>query len=125
MKNVVFIASIILSFCLFSCGNTNESDSSPKTPKDRLNGSWEIVEAEGTMAEINVGTRYTFEGTKRFSTKKGIIENKGDITDISDNHYKVIFDGMQTEYTFNYRFEGDKLIIEAGTEGQVFTLEKK
>lgn len=127
-KSMIYLLSLAFIFALSSCGGESSEESEKekeKSPQERLDGTWEIIEAEGQMAEMNKGTQYIFDGTSRFTTKKGIIENKGDITDISDSHYKVIFDNMETEYTFKYKFEGDKLIIEAGTEGQVFTLERK
>ena len=95
------------------------------SPKEKLNGTWEIVKATGLYEKMNLGTLYIFEGTKRFSTKKGIIVNEGDIQHITDSTYSVIFDGMTTEYFFSYTFQENNLIIEAGTESQVFTLEKK
>jgi hypothetical protein len=44
---------------------------------------------------------------------------------MTDNSYKAQFDGMQTEYSFDFKFDGDKLIITPTGSGQSFTLEKQ
>jgi len=124
-----FMTFILFSVLFIACGN-NESDTTEgknnkdMTPKEKIQGKWIITEAEGEMAELNKGTVYTFDGDN-YGMAKGIIDNKGKILEMTDNSYKAQFDGMQTEYIFDYTFDGEKLIITPTGSGQIFTLERK
>jgi hypothetical protein len=129
MKKLMLCGLVMLSspVLLTSCGGgsaeSTESEAA-KTPKEKIQGSWVIVEAEGEMADLNIGTTYTFNGDN-YGMSKGIIDNKGKIIEMTDNSYQAQFDGMQTIYSFEYEFNGDKLIITPSGSGQQFVLEKK
>jgi hypothetical protein len=116
-------AAVLTAIILTSCGGG--SNDASKSPQDRLEGKWKIVQATGDFASLNEGTIYIFEGKKRFTTKKGIIESKGDLIQLDDATFTVKFDGMESEFNYTYKFDDNKLIVEAGSQGQVFTLEKQ
>ena len=122
MKNsITVILSVIFMAALFTgCGGSKE-----KSPSERLKGSWEIVEATGDMSELNVGTIYNFGANNAFSTKKAHVEAEGVITEKDDETFTVNFEYLDTDFIYNYRFEGKKLIISIQTSNQEFVLEKR
>jgi len=129
MVNVFLLSS--MTFTMTMCGSTDAGKESEagtqeavKTPKDKLEGKWEIKEATGELASLNVGTIYTFDG-ENFSTAAMGMESKGKIVTKTDEMFSVLFENLTTNFDYKYHFEGEKLIIEAGTQGQIFTLEKQ
>lgn len=122
MRNsIVVILSVIFMAAFF----TGCSGGKEKSPSERLKGTWEIVEATGDMSELNVGTTYNFGSNNAFSTKKGHVEAEGVITEKNDETFTVNFEYLDTDFIYNYRFEGKKLIISIQTSNQEFTLEKR
>jgi hypothetical protein len=120
---ILFASPVLMTSC--GGGNSESSESeAAKTPKERIQGKWIIVEAEGEMAELNKGTVYSFNGDN-YGMSKGIIDNKGKILEMTDNSYTAQFDGMETIYSFDYKFDGDKLVITPSGSGQNFVLEKQ
>ncbi len=129
LVNLLLLSSMTL--LITSCGTTDggkESETGTqevvKTPKDKLEGKWEIKEATGELASLNVGTIFTFDG-ENFSTAAMGMESKGKIVTKTDEMFSVLFENLTTNFDYSYHFEGEKLIIEAGTQGQIFTLEKQ
>jgi hypothetical protein len=125
-KSICVLASVIVMTVLVAaCGGNEKKSSENQTPEEMLKGKWEIVEATGDFAELNVGTVYSFGEDGAFSTSAGILESKGKVTSLDDKVFKVKFDGMESEFVYNYKFDGEKLIIEIESSNQKFTLEKK
>ncbi|NLX75540.1 MAG: hypothetical protein GXZ13_06920, partial [Synergistaceae bacterium] len=77
------------------------------------------------MSELNVGTIYNFGNNNEFSTKKEYVEAEGVITEKNDQTFTVKFDYLDADFIYNYRFEGEKLIISIQSSNQEFTLEKR
>jgi uncharacterized alpha/beta hydrolase family protein len=128
MKKTIsaIFAVIIMTTMITACGGgEKKSDTKDQTPADKLAGEWTIVEATGDWADLNIGTIYTFGDEGAFSTKAGIIESKGKVSKLDDKSVTVKFDNLETEFVYNYKFDGEKLIIEVAGSNQVFTLEKK
>jgi hypothetical protein len=129
-KSILKLATLVtLSFSFVMCSSGAEggeagTEETAKTPKDKLEGKWEIKEATGELASLNVGTVYTFNG-ENFSTAAMGIETKGKIVAINDDSFSVLFENFTDNFDYKYHFDGEKLIIEAGSQGQVFTLEKQ
>lgn len=118
-----------LTFSVVMCASSEKdgegvTEETVKTPKDKLEGKWEIKEATGEYASMNVGTVYAFDG-ENFSTSAMGIESKGKIVTKTDEMFSVLFENLNSNFDYKYHFDGEKLIIEAGTQGQVFTLEKQ
>lgn len=124
-KNTILVFSTLLFFGFSSCSNSKNKEEKEQTPQERLDGKWKIIHAEGAFAEINIGTLYIFEGTSKLTTKAGIIESKGTISEISETDFTVKFEGMQNDFNYKYHFENEFLIIEPLNSGQKFKLEKK
>lgn len=110
MKKIISI--IIISIVMTAC---------TKNSKPTLAGDWEIVKAEGTFAEDNLGTHYIFE-KEQFTMAKGDFKNPAK-TIITDSTFTWDNGSMVSE--FNYHFDGDKLMVSPKGSDQVFTLEKK
>jgi hypothetical protein len=90
----------------------------------KLEGAWEIKRAEGSMAETNVGTVYEFKGSK-LSFGKGGYTNPGS-TVVTDSTFSFQADGNELKFMYNYKFNGDTLVIEMQKSGgQIFHLVKK
>ncbi len=123
--NLLILVFAIFASFLISCGEKSGSANSSGTPKEKLDGKWKIVNATGDYAEMNKGTSYIFEGVTKLTTKLGIIESKGTITEISDSTFTVKFDGMQNDFNYNYHFEENNLVVEPANSGQVLTMEKQ
>ena len=126
-KSIINILSgAIILFSIISCGGaTTEKTDKVLTPLEKLEGKWKITEATGDWAEINVGTIYSFDTDFNFSTKLGIMESKGVILNIDEDEFKVKFENLESEFVYKYKIDGEKLIIEPSSSGQVFTLEKQ
>jgi major membrane immunogen (membrane-anchored lipoprotein) len=116
MKTILttIICSIIF---LTSCGDSSTSNSETLT----LDGKWEIVEAEGFMAESNVGTEYIFEEGKLTFSKDGF-DNKANSTKTDST---FTWDNGSMVMDYNYKFEGNQLIVNPAGSDQKLILERK
>jgi hypothetical protein len=121
----VLLAVIVMAGLVAACGGGTKKSDEKKTPEEMLKGKWEIVEATGDFADLNVGTVYSFGDDGAFSTSLGILESTGKVISLDDKVFKVKFDGFETEFVYNYKFDGEKLVIEIEGSNQKFTLEKK
>lgn len=103
--------------------NTSSDSGSEKAEKSSDNkfvGKWEIVEAQGDMAEINKGVVYTFT-EKEMSTSMA----KGPYS-ISGDTLIVNFEGLTIPFKYVYQWEGEKLKLDVlNSGGQKFVLEKR
>jgi hypothetical protein len=90
----------------------------------RLEGAWEIKRAEGGMSETNVGTVYEFKGSKLSFGKAGFV-NPGS-TIVTDSTFSFQADGNELKFMYNYKFNGDTLIVEMqNSGGQIFHMTKQ
>lgn len=119
MKNTLKkIAAASIAAFLLACGSNNSSESNET---NTLTGTWEIVKAEGMMAETNMGTKYIFTETE-LTLSKDDFDNKASTT-ITDSTFTWDNGNMVMEYA--YRFEKGKLLVNPVGSDQHFTLEKK
>lgn len=113
--NLVLSAAFILT--IISCGSSSVDSSLP--PSKRIQGTWKIVKAEGSMAEMNKGTVYKWDGTT-MSTNKNDFETTGSFTATDST---IVWDIKIMEMNYNYHFEENTLVINLGGD-QKFYLEK-
>lgn len=119
MKKVIYIllGVVILSACV---GKTGES--SGKTAESSVE-TWEIVKAEGSLAEMNIGTQYIFDGNK-MTLSGGGIRNKGTFEMKSDT---LVF--HMTTFTGDMKYiksmQGKQMILKLVDSDQTFYLDKK
>jgi major membrane immunogen (membrane-anchored lipoprotein) len=103
---------------------TTTSSNEDNTPASRLEGAWEIKRAEGTAAETNVGTVYTFKGNKLSFGKEGF-NNPGN-TQITDSTFSFQAEGNEYKFMYDYKFNGDTLVVAMQKSGgQVFHMTKQ
>lgn len=121
----IIITTIVLTSFFMACGGGTKTEDKEQTAVEKLDGKWKIVEATGEWAELNVGTVYTFGDDDAFSTSAGISVSHGTITAKDDKSFTVKFDGLQSDFVYEYSFDGENMIIELGSSDQVFTLEKQ
>lgn len=83
-----------------------------------------IRRAEGDMADMNLGTEYSFKGDRLSFGKDGFL-NPGR-TEVTDSTFSFQADGNEYKFYYNYRFNGDTMVVtmKNGT-GQVFHLVKE
>jgi hypothetical protein len=79
---LILLLVLFLNCSMFSC-NT----SSPENP---LAGKWEIVEASGTLSDMNLGTIYQFGKESEFYTEKSGFRNVGHYV-LSGDTLKISF----------------------------------
>jgi hypothetical protein len=90
----------------------------------KLEGAWEIKRAEGVMSETNVGTVYEFKGSK-LAFGKGDYKNPGN-TVVTDSTFSFQAEGNELKFMYNYKFNGDTLVVEMqNSGGQIFHMVKK
>jgi hypothetical protein len=129
------------ALCISSCGGgekkeadkketaTETAGETPPKPADngpasKLEGAWEIKRAEGMMSETNLGTVYEFEGSKLSFGKDGY-KNPGK-TEVTDSTFSFQADGNELKFMYNYKFNGDTLVVEMQKSGgQIFHMVKK
>lgn len=129
----VLIAMVILA----ACGGNDKKEADKKDPETKketvgpdngaatkLEGAWVIKRAEGDMADYNTGTVYEFKGNKLSFGKDGYL-NPGK-TEVTDNTFSFQADGNELKFMYNYRFNGDTMVVTMvnGT-GQVFHMVKQ
>lgn len=129
--------SFLTSALIISCQYTDKNESDNKKletnaetipektgPAAKLEGAWEIKRAEGDMRSVNEGTVYEFKGSK-LSFGKGGFKNPGS-TVITDTTFSFQADGNEYKFMYNYKFNGDTLVVEMqNSGGQIFHMVKK
>ncbi len=138
MKLLKILMTILLAASLLTaCGGKDKKDGDEKDPEAKtetvtadngptgiLDGAWEIKRAEGGMADMNVGTVYEFNGNK-LSFGKGSFKNPGK-TEITDSTFSFQADGNEYIFMYNYKFNGDTLVVEMQKSGgQIFHMVKQ
>lgn len=131
------VSVVALSLILSACGGSDqkkenkpegetsaEKKESATAAPTKLDGTWEIKRAEGMMAETNVGTQYIFEGNKLSFGKEGYT-NPGK-TEVTDTTFSFQAEGNELKFMYNYKFNGDTLVVEMqNSGGQIFHMIKK
>jgi len=115
MKAIIYTIFFTLTVIFSSC---NYAQNQPL--EERIKGDWVVIEAEGELKELNLGTHYTFDGT-HLTTSKDDFEVKGTYT-IKPDTIDWKLENMEMNYP--YRFEKNKLIIEPIGSGQKLILKK-
>lgn len=121
MKRLFQLLMGLSLFMLFamSCENT-ASVNDTRAPKEKLQGNWEVVKANGALDDINIGTEYLFEGNK-MATSNGF-EISGELLATDST---ILWKLETMEMNYSYHFDGNQLIIEPLNSGQVLTLTRK
>jgi len=132
------LAMVIAATVLTACGGKDNKEEDKKDPEtktettattesgsaSKLEGAWEIKRAEGAMSETNVGTEYEFKGSK-LSFGKGGYKNPGN-TIVTDSTFSFQAEGNELKFMYNYKFNGDTLVVEMqNSGGQIFHMVKK
>ena len=103
---------------------TEEAKPSDNGSATKLEGAWEIKRADGSMAEMNVGTVYEFKGSTLTFGKEGF-KNPGS-TIITDSTFSFQANGNEYKFMYNYKFNGDTLVVEMQKSGgQIFHMVKE
>jgi len=118
-KAINLLLALGFFIALMSCGNNSLAEDS-RSPKERLQGTWEVTQAEGAMSELNVGTTYIFDDPT-MTTENGL-EISGELQ-ASDS--TILWKLETMEMNYSYHFDGNQLIIEPLNSGQVLTLTRK
>ncbi len=123
MKKIkLVLASVAIAVALVSCGGKKEGGSESAAGGNSLDGTWEIVKAEGTMAEMNKGTQYKFEGDK-MTLGTGLLQSKGTYKLAGDSIIFTIEGGMVMKYT--HSMVNNQLVVKVVGSDQVFYMDKK
>jgi hypothetical protein len=117
---ILFGAMALGAILLTSCGNNQGAGN------HKLDGKWRVVQATGEIIGPNEGTEYIFEDGKKLTTRMGTSERKGDIVKMTSSAVHVKFEGVHSEFIFDYKLNGKKLVLELrNSDGQVFNLERQ
>jgi len=115
MKNVLKLSTLVFIITImFACGS---SDNSNLPPQERIQGEWEIYDAEGTMSDLNKGTIYNFEGN--IMTTGGVATGEFIISDST-----IVWNVGTIQMNYDYHFEDENLVLELNS-GQVLYLKKQ
>ena len=120
MKTSTLTKTLIIASTTFlmACGGASKSTSGDKPT---LDGIWEVVKADGSMAEMNVGTKYIFEGASLTFSKDGM-DNKASSTH-TDSTFTWNNGTMVMDY--DYKFNGNQLLVMPKGGDQTLYLDKK
>jgi len=128
------MAILFATSVLTACGGKEKKEGDTKVsetkmentnsgPATKLEGAWEIKRAEGGMDSMNIGTVYEFKGS-RLSFGKGGYTNPGN-TIVTDSTFSFQAEGNDLKFMYNYKMEGDTLVVEMqNSGGQIFHMVK-
>ena len=139
MKLQTISSALIFTLTLLmSCGSNDnikdadrkETDIKPAVPENvagnsggKLDGAWVIKRAERDMRSMNEGTVYEFNGSKLTFGKDGF-KNPG-TTEITDSTFSFQADGNKYKFMYDYKFNGDTLVVSMHNSGQLFHMLKE
>ena len=115
MKNLLKLSILVFFItAMFSCGSSVNNN---LPPQERLQGEWEITEAEGPSSDLNIGTIYTFKDN--VMTTGGAASGRFTISDSL-----IVWDlgSMQMNYVFH--FEENTLVLELNSGQKLFLVKK-
>ena len=107
---------LLLSLFIISCNKEDSANSDP------FFGKWEIIEAEGFAASVNVGTVYDFREDGSVTLKGGGLTTNGTFVKTTAD-LTITISGIDLQYS--YILNGNRLNLENKTADQNFVLEKK
>lgn len=138
-KPILSLSILFTAVLLTACGGKDKKTSEQKEedkkteqttdtgPATKLEGDWEIKRAispSGTLDSLNIGTVYSFKGSKLSFGKDGFV-NPG-ATEVTDSTFSFQADGNELKFGYHYNFNGDTLVVEMDNSGgQTFYLVKK
>jgi major membrane immunogen (membrane-anchored lipoprotein) len=126
---------LFAAYLLTACGGKDKKEGDTKETETKteitdsgqatkLEGAWEIKRAGGSMDSLNLGTVYEFKGSK-LSFGKGDYKNPGK-TEVTDSTFSFQAEGNELKFMYNYKFNGDTLVVEMqNSGGQIFHMVKK
>lgn len=128
---------LFVALLMAACGDKNEKKITDKEedkevveikeessgPASKLEGSWEIMRATGDMSSMNVGTIYEFKGNK-LSFKSPGFTNPG-TTEVTDKTFSFQAEGNELKFMYDYKMEGDTLVVSMQKSDQTFYMVKK
>lgn len=128
---IVFIGASIIT----SCGNKEDkkegasdekseaTESTETSSTSKLEGTWEIKRATGSMADSNIGITYEFAGNK-LTFGSGSFKNPG-TTEVTDNTFSFQAEGNDLHFMYDYEMNGDTLIVKMQGSDQTFYMVKQ
>lgn len=121
MKKIkLALAAFALAATIVSCGGKKEGASASG---GGLDGTWEVVKAEGDYADMNMGTKYEFEGDKIVLSGAGI-KTPGKFRTSNDTII-ARFDGGGIDMTYTFKMQGEQLVIKPMGSNQTLYLDSK
>lgn len=103
---------------------TEKSDKDNSTSENTpLEGAWEIKRATGEMASMNIGVIYEFKGTA-LTFGSASYKNPG-TTVVTENTFSFQADGSDLQFMYDYKLEGDTLVVSMQNSGQTFYMVKQ
>ena len=122
------ITTVVVAFSCGSNGNPKDEKGIEKTetvnaPAGKLDGAWVIRRAEGSMADMNLGTVYSFEEGKLSFSQAGY--NNPGKTNITDSTFSFQADGNELHFMYNYHFADDTLVVAMQNSGQTFYMTRQ
>ncbi len=112
-KSIITVGLLFIS-AFYGCSSNKSGNP--------LAGKWEIVNATGTLADMNIGTIYRFGDHAEFSTEKGGYKIEGTYS-VSGDTIRSVFGSILI--TALYKIEGDKMQYQILNSDQKFQLSKK
>lgn len=121
----IFPYILFLSFAFFiSCGETENKKVNTEENKfaHSLDGSWVIRRGVGPYADRQVGQVFSFKGDK-FQFNHGQMSFTGDVI-VNEKNFIVTPHKNKTTKSFNYYFQGDKMVMSMQNSQMTFYLVK-
>jgi len=124
MKSLSLFSSLayllILSLVFAACSGEDEDDVAE--PQDPFLGAWIITEAEGSFADDNVGTTYTFSEDGSLVIEKGALRSTGTFTRNSSTIEVSLSSGFDLVY--DYTLTNTQLTLDNQGNDQKFIFER-
>ncbi len=126
MKIIKLLTIALFSATLLtSCGSKEEGKDGASEEKSgsKLEGTWVIKRATGSMAESSIGITYEFAGDK-LTFGSASFKNPG-TTEITENTFSFKADGNDLEFKYDYEISGDTLVVKMQGSDQTFYMVKQ
>jgi len=111
---------LILSLVFAACSSEDEEDT--PEPQDPFLGAWIITEAEGSFADDNVGTTYTFSEDGSLVIEKGALRSTGTFTRNTSTIEVSLSSGFDLVY--DYTLTNTQLTLDNQDNDQKFIFER-
>ncbi|MEM9675145.1 MAG: lipocalin family protein [Cyclobacteriaceae bacterium] len=124
MKSLFRLSSLayllVISFVFVACSGDDEDDMAE--PQDPFLGAWIITDAEGSFADDNIGTTYTFSENGSLVIEKGILRSTGTYTRNTSTIEVNIEGGFEVVY--DYTLTNTQLTLDSQGSDQKFIFER-